>query len=214
MRLQLIILGVLLLPACSSGGDGPVDPGDRELPSILATVQASGRARDDSVTVYLCGDTSAASCRWRTASTHGEIAFPSIEPGDYHMYLRDVAENCSVTGEWFMRVPVQDSSVHVGFTLQCRGPGTVRVSVVTSGTNQDASFSVMRSASCDDYYFPCSRYTLLPPNAVEVTTWPGTQGFLLEGVADNCAVVTPGNPATVMAIEEEVVELRFEVACQ
>jgi hypothetical protein len=205
---------MLMLASCDGTDDDPEDPDARELPSIVATVQTSGREIDYGVSVFLCGDSNIANCQAQFVPANGEATFPSLAPGNYSMFLRDLAENCSLTGEWLRSVPVQDSNVTVGFTILCRGPGTVRVSAVTSGTNQDRSYQVLHSRDCDDYYFPCSRKALLEPGTVEFVTWPGTQAFLLEDVAGNCAVVAPGNPATVTAIADEIVALRFEVACQ
>jgi hypothetical protein len=214
MRTRLLTLGVLLLASCSSGDDGPVDPGADELPSIRATVQRSGRDIDDYVTVILCAGASSYSCQAQTVSPNGEATFPSLAPGSYDMFLRDVAPNCSVTGEWFQSVAVQDSNVSVGFSIQCRGPGTVRVSAVTSGTNLDATYDVSVGENCDDYYSYCNTLPLAATGSVDFLVPAGQQTFTLFGVADNCTVITPGSRAEVTAIEDEVVALRYEVACQ
>jgi hypothetical protein len=214
MRLQLITLGILLLASCSGGDDGPDAPSAGELPSIRASVQFAGRDIDRDVTVLLCGDANSASCQAQAVSSNGEATFPSLAPGGYYMFLRDVARNCSVTGEWFLSVPVQDSSVTVGFAIQCRGPGTVRVSAVTSGTNLDTIYDISLGVNCDDYYSICDTKAVASNGSVDFRVSAGQHTFTLYGVAGNCTVITPGIWAAVTAIEDEVVELRYEVACQ
>jgi len=214
MRIRLITLGVLLLASCSSGDDGPEAPVVGQLPSVRATVQTSGRDIPVSVTAVLCEDSFDASCQYQGVSSNGEVTFDSLAPGRYYVQLSNVAPNCSLASEWIVGVPVQDTTVTVGFAILCRGPGTARVSAVTSGTNPDLSYSVLHDTECDDYYFPCNRQVLLAGGTVEFSTSPGAQTFRLEGVASNCAVVAPGNPASVVVVEDGVVELRYEVACQ
>jgi hypothetical protein len=213
MRSRLITLGVLLLASCSSGDDGPDTPSPGDLPSIRASVQFSGRDIDRDVTVILCGGADGDSCQAQAVSSNGEARFPSLAPGSCNMFLRDVAPHCSVTGDWILTVPVQDSNVDVGFAIQCRGPGTVRVSAVTSGTNPDNTYDVTRGVSCDDYYAICDTKAVASNGSVDFLVPAGQHIFTLNGVADNCTVVTPGDWAQVTAIEDEVVELRYEVAC-
>jgi hypothetical protein len=214
MRPHLIPLAMSLLMACSGASDGADDPSDDPLPEILATVETSGRDQDDSVTVVFCRGSSDYSCQLRDASANGDVTFSSLEPGDYSLFLQGVSENCSVTGDWFVTVQLRDTNASVGFAIHCRGPGTVRVSAVTSGTNQDASYTVLGPSACDDYYVPCDRRPLSASGTVQFDASPGARTFLLEDVAGNCAVAAPGTLATVMVKESEVVELRYEVACE
>lgn len=216
MLARLLSLGlVLLVAACSSAEDGPDDPDGPALPGIRATVQSSGRALPESVGVLVCVDSSDAVCQSQSVSANGEVTFSSLEPGDYYVRLENLAENCSLLGEWLLPVALQDSTVTVGFELQCRGPGTVRVSAVTSGPNQPAVYGVRRDTSCDVYYdYRCEGSPLTSSGSVDFTSFPGPETFVLEGVTDNCAVIAPGNPATVTVVEDGIVELRFEVACQ
>jgi hypothetical protein len=215
MRVRLLTLGILvvLFTACGSSEDGP-EPDGPELPGIRAAVQTSGSERDPYVTVLVCVDTPDATCQSEVVSPNGEVTFSSLAPGNYYAFLRDLNENCSLLGDWLLRVPLRDSIVTVGFDIQCQGPGTVRVSAVTTGTNQPTGYRVFRQTTCDDYYVTCDRKSLASSGSVAFTAFPGSRTFLLEDVAANCAVVSPANPATVAVIEDGVVELRFEVACQ
>ncbi len=215
MSVRPLALGlVLLLVACSSTEDGPDDPAGPELPGIRATVQTSGRELPQSVGVLVCVDASEAVCQYQSVATNGEVTFPSLAPGDYYVQLNNLDANCSLVGEWIHFVALQDSTVTVGFAIQCRGRGTVRVSTVTSGSNAPTTFEVVHQADCYDYYSTCERKTVASTGSVDFLAFPGSRTFLLEGVADNCAVAAPGNPATVEAIEDGVATLRFEVACQ
>lgn len=217
MTARPVALAVALLIAACSSADDPDDPGDAELPSLRATVQMSGRERDASVTVVACEDSPEPACQWQVVLPDGEVTFSSLAPGDYLVFLYDVASNCALVGdEWILGVRLQDSTVTVGFDIQCQGPGTVRVSAVTSGTNLPPAYEVLREDGCDDYYHPCDRKGISSSGSVsaDFVAFPGSQTFRLTDLPDNCDVIAPGNPATVTAIEDSVAELRFEVACQ
>jgi hypothetical protein len=109
---------------------------------------------------------------------------------------------------------VDQSAVVVGFVLECRATATVRVSVVTTGTNRDPEYWLVHQIGCDDYYYTCPGQPLPAQGSVEFITLTGPETFRLEDVANNCIVVAPGNPATITATEDVIAELRFEVACQ
>jgi hypothetical protein len=191
----------------------------RERPGILVAVRTSGRNLVDSVRVWLCSSDyySTFACRYQTAASNDTVRFSGIDAGNYNvgLYPLGVSDNCAITGGAGGRdVVVQGSTVTVDFEVICRALGTVRVSTVTSGTGQDASYQVVRPSGCDDYYVLCDRRTITASGSVDFRVVPGPQSFLLADVANNCAVVAPGNPATVTAAEDALVELRYEVVCQ
>ena len=188
----------------------------RERPSINVTVRTTGRDIVDVVHFSMCYDNYYTGfCRYQAASSNGTTAFAALTPGTYHINLSTyyLPENCTPSGQLGQTVEVQSSAVFVDFAITCLAYGTVRISTVTSGTNQDAGYVVVRPSGCDDYSVPCDRQLIASSGSVEFRTAPGSQTFLLTDVAPNCTVVAPGNPATVAAIEDTVVELRYEVAC-
>lgn len=190
----------------------------RERPSINVTIRTSGRDIVDSVGVYICSRDyySNFGCQSRTASSNGAVAFAGIDPGPYGVHLQTyrLPENCAPTGESSRDVEVQGSAVFVDFAITCQAFGTVRVSTVTSGTNQDASYEVVRPSGCDDYYYVlCDRKLITASGSVDYRTASGTQSFQLTDVSSNCAPTT-ANPATVTVVEDAIVDLRFEVICR
>lgn len=189
----------------------------RERPGINVTIRTSGREIVDSVMVYICSTDyySNFGCQSRTVSSNGAVTFAGIDPGSYGVRLDTyrLPENCAPSGDSYRRVEVQGSAVFVDFAITCLGFGTVRVTTVTSGTNQDASYEVVRPSGCDDYYVLCDRKQVAASGSVDFRTASGPQAFELRDVASNCTWTT-ANPAAVTAIEDAIVDLRFEVVCQ
>jgi hypothetical protein len=188
-----------------------------ERPRINVTIRTSGRELVDSVFVNTCPTEyySTVGCQRRTVSSNGDVVFAGIAPGEYNVILETyyLPENCAPSGASGRIVQVQGSTVSVDFAIICWGFGTVRITTVTTGTNQDASYEVVRPSGCDDYYVLCDRKLITASGSVDFRTAPGTQSFELKDVSSNCAVTT-ANPATVTAIEDAIVDLRFEVVCQ
>jgi hypothetical protein len=189
----------------------------RERPAITATIRTSGRDIADSVFVYICSADygSTFGCQGRWASSNGTVAFAGIDPGSYavHLTTYSLPENCTPSGGASRTVQVVGSAVSVEFDIICQAFGTVRITTATTGTNQDASYELVRPSGCDDYYVPCDRKLITASGTVDFRTAPGTQAILLTDVSSNCATTT-ANPATVTAIEDAIVDLRFEVICR
>jgi hypothetical protein len=186
----------------------------RELPSIRATVQTTGSLIDDAMTIRVCDWSYYGTCQSQTVPSNGAITFPRMSPGRYSVSISDVADNCASTGRSWVEVEVQGSDVVVAFEITCQAFATVRVSVATTGTNQDLAYRVVHETWCDNWYYVCPEQGLPSPGSVDFRTLPGMQTFRLVDVADNCTVVAPGNPATVTALEAATVDVRFEVVCQ
>jgi hypothetical protein len=190
-----------------------------ERPAITATIRTSGREIVENVTITTCADdyySSNFGCQRRSAASNGVVVFAGIDPGVYTVYLDtySLPENCAPSGGDSRTVQVLGSAVSVAFEIICRGFGTVRVTTVTTGTNQDASYEVVRPSGCDDYYYVlCDRKLIAASGSVDYRTASGTQWFQLTDVASNCAPTT-ANPATVTVVEDAIVDLRFEVICR
>lgn len=188
-----------------------------ERPRINVTIRTSGRELVDSVFVNTCPTEyySTVGCQRRTVSSNGDVVFAGIAPGEYNVILETyyLPENCAPSGASGRIVQVEGSTVSVDFAIVCWGFGTVRITTVTTGTNQDASYEVVRPAGCDDYYVLCDRKLITASGSVDFRTASGTQSFELKDVSSNCAATT-ANPATVTAIEDAIVDLRFEVICR
>jgi hypothetical protein len=183
----------------------------RAMPAVRVTVSATGRDIDPDLPAEVCSTSYYGPCFYQSTSSSDVITFPFLPPDDYFVHLYGLAENCTYAGPSSYTVTVLGSTVTVAFAVTCRAFGTVRVSTVTSGTNQDTAYRIVRQSGCTNY--TCAWQLITSSGSVEFRAAPGRQTFLLEDVASNCAVTTT-NPASVMAIEDGVVDLRFEVACQ
>jgi len=183
---------------------------------IRATVRVAGRALDSALAVQICAPSFVLSnCITQNTGPGVPTTFLDLLSGSYSVYVLDLAPNCALAGPDTYAVQVQNSIVEVGFDVQCQARGTVRVTVVTTGTNQDASYLVSYPTGCDGwYYYDCEQYTLTSAGNVDYRVLPGVRSFTLDDVATNCVVLPPGNPRSVTVIEDAVVELQFEVACQ
>jgi hypothetical protein len=189
----------------------------RERPGVLVNVRTEGRDLAESVDVTLCPSDyySTLPCRSRTAPSNGRVGFSGIDAGNYLVYVNTyyLPDNCSPGDGASRDIVVAGSTVTVDFLITCRALGTVRISTVTTGTNQDASYQVVRPSGCDDYYVICERRTIPASGSLEFRLAPITQTFLLQDVALNCAVTT-ANPASVQGIEDGVVDVRFDIICR
>jgi hypothetical protein len=182
---------------------------------IRATVHVTGRDVDSGLAVQICAPGfGVPNCRAQNTAPGVPTTFPDLLSATYRVSVLDLAPNCAFVGPDTYDVQVQNSIVEVGFDVQCQAPGTVRVTVVTTGTNQDTSYRVTYPTGCDGYYYYCEQKGLTTAESVDYRVLPGVRSFTLDDVATNCVVLPPGNPRSVTAIGDAVVELRFEVACQ
>jgi hypothetical protein len=187
----------------------------RALPGFRVTIRTTGREIDPSYRLAVCGvDYYSGGCQMWTTSPNEVVAVSGLDPGQYTVQLWQLAENCTITGPSWQSFELLGGVVEVAFDVTCRAYGTVRVSAVTTGTEQDLSYELVQPAHCDDYYYICVRRMLTASNSLEIRLPAGTQTFQLKDVAANCVVTAPSNPASALVPEDAVVELRFEVACQ
>jgi hypothetical protein len=181
------------------------------------TVRTTGRELVDVVYLSICSNNyySTFACRRQSAASNGTVTFAGLDAGEYVVGLEPylLPENCAISGDPYRVVSVQGATVPVDFTIECRAFGTVRVTTVTSGTNQDASYLVLRPSGCDNYYVACDAKTVPASGSVDFRAAAGRQTFELADVSPNCAPTT-ANPAAVTAIEDGIVEVRFEVICR
>jgi len=139
-----------------------------------------------------------------------ELPVPS---GTHTVRLTEIASNCTVNGANPVVVTTPPgSTVNVVFQVTCTALPVVRVTAPTTGTNLDASYSVVNETTCD-WYYGCSQQTLPATGAVEFQVYPGSYVFRLIDVASNCTVTVP-NPVTVTAVAGSNPELAFPVTCQ
>jgi hypothetical protein len=187
----------------------------RTVPGVRVTIRTTGRDVDTGFRIDACSsDWYGPPCEYRYTTSNDVVTLPNLQPGTYEISLRELAENCGLNGPSSQMVVVTGGIVEVAFDVTCRAYGTVRVSAVTTGTNQDLSYMVVRPAGCDDWYYACEQGVLTTSGSVDFRAAPVPQSFELRDVAPNCTVTAPSNPAVVTAIEDGVVELRFEVACR
>ncbi len=85
------------------------------------------------------------------------------------------------------------STTNVTFQVTCTALPVVRVTAPTSGTNRDASYSVVNETTCD-YYYGCDQKVLPATGTVEFKVATGSYVFRLIDIASNCTV-NGNNPA-------------------
>jgi len=143
----------------------------------------------------------------------GTTATIEVPAGTYPVRLTDIASNCSVSGSNPVSVTASaGSTANVAFQVTCTALPVVRVTAPTSGTNPDASYTVVNETTCD-YYYGCDQKALPAAGAVEFKVATGSYVFRLSAIASNCTVTGP-NPRTVNVAASGTTELVFPVTCQ
>lgn len=168
--------------------------------SIYVGAEVSGTSVDTSFAVILDGDSLS------LALTTGAGQSLTVEQGTHSVELTSVASNCQVEGDNPRSVDVVAlTSVTVTFQVSCATSGTVKVTIATTGPDQDDLYTLLVDQG--------AREMLVGPNQFVILTLSvGTHTLQLTGVADNCAV-QGANPMEVESRENEVVGAGFAVAC-
>jgi len=136
-----------------------------------------------------------------------------VPAGTYPVRLTDIASNCAVSGSNPVSVAASaGSTANVAFQVTCTALPVVRVTAPTSGTNRDASYSVVNESTCD-YYYGCDQKVLPAAGAVEFKVATGSYVFRLIDIASNCTV-NGNNPRTVNVVASGTTDLVFPVTCQ
>ncbi|NJD18580.1 MAG: hypothetical protein FIA95_04765 [Gemmatimonadetes bacterium] len=169
--------------------------------SIVVGVRASGEAVDTAFTLFINADTTA----W--AVTTGATRSFSAQEGTHTLHLKGVADNCKVSGDNPRSVVVgADQEVPVTFDVTCTASGELKVTIATTGEDQDDMYTL---AFDNDY-----RTMLVGPSQFVSVTLPAkTYSVSLRDVASNCSVTTP-NPVSATVVWGKTTETGFQVACR
>jgi hypothetical protein len=169
--------------------------------SIVVGVQASGEAVDTAFSLYINADTT------RYPLTIGATRSFSAQEGTHTVHLKDVAANCTVAGDNPRSVTVGAlQTVNVTFEVACTNNGDVKVTIATTGEDQDDMYTL----AFDDTY----RTMLVGPSQFVILSLPvRTYSVSLRDVASNCAVTSP-NPVSVTVTKTAMAETGFQVACR
>ena len=153
--------------------------------SIEVTTATTGSDLDDGYTVTVDGGTA------QSIGANATISLANVAAAEHQVRLQGMADNCTVQGA--NPVPVTVASGAVGraaFQLTCTArppqPGTLRVSVTTTGASQDGSYTVSVDGG--------TALTLSGSRTIQNLA-AGSHSVLLGDVAANCTV-SGSNPLT------------------
>jgi hypothetical protein len=168
--------------------------------SMVVGVQVSGEEVDTAFSLYINTDTVA-----YTLTTGATRSFSATE-GTHTLHLQGIAGNCTVSGDNPRSVTVGAlQTVPVTFDVLCTVNGNVKVTIATTGEDQDDMYTL---AFDNDY-----RTLLVGPSQFVILALPvKTYSVSLRDVAANCAVTSP-NPVSVTLTHGATVEMGFQVAC-
>jgi hypothetical protein len=168
--------------------------------SIQVGVQVSGQEVDTTFSLYINTDTVAYTL------TPGATRSFSAAEGTHTLHLKGVAGNCSVSGDNPRSVTVGAlQTVPVTFNVACTDNGNVKVTIATTGEDQDDMYTL---AFDTDF-----RTVLVGPSQFVVVALPvKTYSVSLRDVASNCAVTSP-NPVPVTVTHGATAETGFQIAC-
>lgn len=195
----MLIAGLALAAVAAAGCSSAELTGDAG-GSLVVGVRASGEAVDTSFTLYINQDTTG------YAVTTGVTRSFSAQVGVHSLRLSGVADNCAVAGDNPRSVSVGAyEAVGVTFDVSCTSNADLRVTISTTGDDQDDMYTL---AFDDDF-----RTLLVGPSQFVLVSLPvRTYRVSLRDVAANCAVTTP-NPVDVTLTPARTTETSFQVAC-
>lgn len=168
--------------------------------SMVVGVQVSGEQVDTAFSLYVNTDTVA-----YPLTTGATMSFAAPE-GTHSLHLKGIAGNCTVSGENPRSVTVGPlQTVPVTFDVVCTDNGDVKVTIATTGEDQDDMYTL---AFDTDY-----RTVLVGPSQFVIVSLPvKTYSVSLRDVASNCAVTSP-NPVSVTVTHGATAETGFQIAC-
>ena len=152
--------------------------------------------------------------RSATPGLDGIATISGLEPGNYSVLFR-VAQNCRVAGDNPRTVtvgPGQETTVM--FSAACAATtGSVRVSIATTGVDQDPNGYALSVVGLDFMGARFQRDIPVPPHSVEVLSAvpAGNQSLTLSGLALNCEA--EANPRSLTVAAAETVSVAFNVVC-
>jgi hypothetical protein len=169
--------------------------------SIEVGVRVSGEVVDTAFSLFINADTTA------YALTTGATRSFSAAEGTHQLYLKGVASNCTVSGDNPRSVVVGALEVvSVRFDVACTNNGNAKVTIATTGEDQDDMYTL---AFDTDY-----RTILVGPSQFVMVSLPvKTYSVALRDVATNCSVTSP-NPVAMTVTTTATAEAGFQVACR
>ena len=190
----------LAVAAMVTAGCSTADIAGSSAGSVLVGVQVSGEAADTAFALFINSDTT------RYSLTTGATRSFSAAEGTHTLHLKEIAENCAVSGDNPRSVTVGAlQTVPVTFDVACTDNGQVKVTIATTGDDQDDMYTL---AFDDDF-----RTVLVGPTQFMVLSLPArTYSVALRDIASNCGVVG-ANPVTVTVTHGATAETGFQVAC-
>ncbi len=170
--------------------------------SIEVTTATTGSDPDDGYTVTVDGGTA------QSIGANATISLANVAAAEHQVRLQGIADNCTVQGANPVRVTVASGAVgRAAFQLTCTArppqPGTLRVSVTTTGASQDGSYTVSVDGG--------TALTLSGSRTIQNLA-AGSHSVLLGDVAANCTV-SGSNPQTATVTAGQTTTLTFAVSC-
>jgi Tol biopolymer transport system component len=142
------------------------------------------------------------------------VAIADLRVGQHQVSLAQVASNCRVSSQQSVSVNVTfQATVDVLFNIQCAAPGSLMVTVVTTGIEIDADgYTVAVHAASVE--FTESRNVATNSSVTFTPLWPATDyRVTLQGVSANCDVAGTGS-RTVAVTEGVTTSVTFEISCE
>ena len=197
---SLLSLAALMSLACDDS-TGPTTG------AILIRVSTTGASLDLDPDGYVV---SVDAHQVGTVGINGTVTISDLSIGSHAVGLDGLSPNCSVSGPGSVSVDVKGSNNApslVLFSVTCvPKTGSIKVSVATSGADQDPDgYTVIVNG--------VSKGTL-PPNGTLIISGlrEGTVGVQLDGVSLNCIVDAPQSRTAAIAFGTTV-EIPFNVSC-
>jgi Tol biopolymer transport system component len=202
LRTNPLVACLSVILACTAGCDGL--PGPPEPGAIMVVVQQQGT--DLALGGY--GVSVDAGPPRALDSPSFRVTFTNLDPSDHTVRLEGLAANCSVVGQNPMTVTVASNQTTVAqFTVACVANfGTVRVSTVTTGSNQDPSGYLVMVDGVQRS--PVGLNAAVAIADVRV----GLHAVSLGDVASTCRITTP-HPVNVTVTFHGTVEVAFNIQC-
>jgi len=170
--------------------------------TLQVTTATTGQDLDASYTVAV--DNGSA----QPIGANATLSLPNVSAAEHQVRLQGIAANCSLQGANPVRVTVASGAVaQAAFAVTCTAippqPGSLRITVQTSGASQDNSYTVSVDGG--------NALTFSGSRTVENLT-PGSHSVLLGDIAANCTV-GGANPQTVSVPSGQTLAVTFPVSC-
>jgi len=184
---RLVAVGVALIGLATACHDA-ITPDEVANAAIRVSVSTIGSDPDDGYTVTVDGGAIPAF----PIAANGSATLDSLWRVSYAVWLRDIADNCTVAGPNPQRVIAVPTTAAADFAVTCVAKGTVEITNVTTGSAPDPDGYVVRLER--DSSIASTVVAVDGTASVKVTA--GRYTVSLSGVAANCTVTAqPGGAA-------------------